>query len=207
MNTKQTTLVTGAYGAIGKAIARQIAEKGYRTVLLGRDELKLKKATDEIISVTGNRDVFFKPVDLSRKSSIIELSEKWKWPLNILINNAASAPQKRIETQEGIEVQFATNVLGYFWMIEYLSGLMKNAEGAKIVNVASYWAGGLDINDLGFGGHETPAEGADTPVWVAPDPSLKNISGRYFENRKEVSCPFSKDRNAIEQLFSICEKY
>jgi NADP-dependent 3-hydroxy acid dehydrogenase YdfG len=31
-------LITGAYGAIGKAIARQMALKGYTTILAGRDE-------------------------------------------------------------------------------------------------------------------------------------------------------------------------
>jgi NAD(P)-dependent dehydrogenase (short-subunit alcohol dehydrogenase family) len=35
----------------------------------------------------------------------------------VLINNAAVTPRTREETNEGIELQWATNVLGYFWMI------------------------------------------------------------------------------------------
>jgi len=138
---------------------------------------------------------------------------------------------------------------------------MKNVEDARIVNVASSWAGGLDIsdlefikrkydndssyrqskqanrmltvafaqrlkpfgitvnschpgdvnsklsNDLGFGGHETPDEGAATPVWLATDPSLKNISGKYFENRQETNCPFVKDLETVDKLYDICDEY
>ena len=62
-------------------------------------------------------------------------------------------------------------------------------------------------NDLGFGGHETPDQGAATPVWLATDPSLKNITGKYFENRRETACSFSQDYEAVERLFGLCEKY
>ena len=34
-------------------------------------------------------------------------------------------PRQRQETPEGIELQFATNVLGYFWMIQLLGGRLK----------------------------------------------------------------------------------
>ena len=53
-------------------------------------------------------------------------------------------------TREGIEQQFATNVLGYFWMIEAFIERLKQGSGTRIVNVASYWAGGLDLHDLEF---------------------------------------------------------
>jgi NAD(P)-dependent dehydrogenase (short-subunit alcohol dehydrogenase family) len=70
--------------------------------------------------------------------------------LDILVNNAAIAPRRRMQTPEGIELQFATNVLGYFWMIEAFTERLRRSSAARIVNVASYWAGGLDINDLEF---------------------------------------------------------
>jgi len=261
MTTDKTTIITGAYGAIGKAIAGNIASKGFQTVLIGRDETKLRAAAREISDKTGNKNIRFEVVDLSRKQSIMDLASRWNGPLNILINNAAASPRRRIETPEHIEIQFATNVMGYFWMTENLMNFMKNIDDARIVNVASYWAGGLDLsdlefkkrkydndsayrqskqanrmltvafalmykqfgitvnachpgdvnsklsNDLGFGGHETPDEGASTPVWLSTDPSIKNITGKYFEHHQQTDCPFSRNVEAIERLYGICEGY
>ncbi|MDH4200664.1 MAG: SDR family NAD(P)-dependent oxidoreductase, partial [Spirochaetia bacterium] len=58
------------------------------------------------------------------------------------------------ETADGIEMQFAANVLNYFWMsLAFRPHLKKTASdnrSARIVNVASFWAGDLDLNDLEF---------------------------------------------------------
>jgi len=35
-------------------------------------------------------------------------------------------------------------------------------------------------NDLGFGGHESPSQGAATPVWLAVSEDISNITGKYF---------------------------
>lgn len=36
---------------------------------------------------------------------------------------------------------------------------------------------------------KTPAQGADNPVWVATDPGLDGVNGRFFVNRKDVTTP------------------
>jgi NAD(P)-dependent dehydrogenase (short-subunit alcohol dehydrogenase family) len=72
-------------------------------------------------------------------------------PLHILINNVVTAPKKRTETIEGLELQFATNVMSYVWMIEGLIDLLgKNQGFGRVVNVESNYAGDLDIKDLQF---------------------------------------------------------
>ncbi len=261
MGSDKTAIVTGAYGAIGKAIARQMSERGYSVVLAGRKENKLQSVAEEIRKQTGNENVRFEVVDLSLRDSIRKMTERWKGPLHVLINNAVTAPLKRTETEEGVEVQFATNVLGYFRMIRSFTEFLKQAGEARIVNVASYWAGDLDLNDpefrsrnynndtayrqskqanrmltvafaerlkvygitvnschpgdvnskvsncLGYGGHETPDEGAATPVWLATDPSLRKITGKYFANKSEAYCQFSQDVKGINKLISVCERY
>ncbi|MCX6251243.1 MAG: SDR family NAD(P)-dependent oxidoreductase [Bacteroidetes bacterium] len=261
MNPPPIAIITGAYGAIGKAISLQMVQKGYTTVLSGKDESKLKSTVDEIRKITGNPNVRFEAVDLSLKSGIKAMADRWDGPLHLLINNACTAPRQRTETSEGIEMEFATNVLGYFWMIVYFRKFLQYQEDARIINVASYWAGELDLNDLefkirrydndtayrqskqadrmltaafaeklkkygiainschpgdvnsklsnslGFGGHETPAEGAVTPVWLATDPALKGITGKYFANKSESFCQFSQDTKAIEELYATCEGY
>ena len=144
-------LVTGATGAIGKAIARQLAEhETFEVVLACRYEEKAQQAVTEIQRASGNPNVRYELVDVSRHSSVQALVNRWRGPLHVLINNAAASPRQQQETPEGIELQFATNVLGYFWMIQLFSEQLKASAPTRVINVASYWAGDLDLTDLEF---------------------------------------------------------
>lgn len=259
---EHTALVTGATGAIGRAIARQIAAKpGYAIVLLARNAARAEHAVREIATATGNRKVSWELVDLSRRESIMDFAGRWRQPVQLLVNNAALAPRSRQETPEGIEMQFAVNVLGYYWLTLALQNRLGGGAPARVVNVASYWAGDLDLTDpefrrraydqhrayrqskqaermltvhlarelaatgvtvnschsgdvdsalsraLGFGGHESPDQGARTPVWLATDPECADLSGRYFERCAEVRCPFAADASQIAHLAEICRGY
>jgi len=256
----KTALITGAYGVIGKAIAEIMAEKGYPLILVGRDADKLKKVCYDITQQTGHKNIKGIPVDLSREAAIKELASALEGEeIHILINNAGTTPQQRTETPEGIEMQWATNVLGYMWMKLYMQPLMP--EGSRIVNVASFYAGYLDMadvefkcrsydndtayqqskqanrmlsahfaekfkpigihvnschpgeissklsNNLGFFFPDPPRKGADTPVWVATDEELKNVTGQYFQYRKNQPCHFSKDAIKNTELFNLCMTY
>jgi NAD(P)-dependent dehydrogenase (short-subunit alcohol dehydrogenase family) len=144
-------LVTGAYGAIGKAIARQLATGAeHQVVLVGRDAGKCRRAAEEISQATGNERVGYEVVDISRQAEIAALARRWEGPLHVLLNNAGTTPRKRLETPEGIEMQLATNVLGYFWMTQAFEQILAASAPARVVNVASYWAGNLDLTDLEF---------------------------------------------------------
>jgi NAD(P)-dependent dehydrogenase (short-subunit alcohol dehydrogenase family) len=258
----RVALVTGATGAIGKAIAQGIAEDpGYEVVLVVRDEGKARRAIRDITQATGNGQIRYELADLSRRASILAMAKRWRGPLHVLVNNAAVTPRMRQETPEGIELQFATNVLGYVWTIEAFAEHMQRAAPARVVNVASYWAGDLDLDDLefkrrrynngkayrqskqanrmltvaiaerlepygvtvnachpgdvssklsnnlGFGGHDTPEQGATTPVWLATNPIGGEETGKYFEHMREVRCRFGKDSQAVERLYEACQAY
>lgn len=149
--TDRMALVTGATGTIGFAIARELArEPGFGVVLAARDAPRCEEAAKAIGQEATDSAVSWEQVDVSRYESIRALVERWTGPLHVLINNAAAVPRARQETPEGIEVQFATNVLGYFWMISEFSELLASSSPARVINVASYWAGGLDVTDLQF---------------------------------------------------------
>jgi len=255
-------LVTGATGAIGKAIALQIVQQpGYQVVLLCRDPLKADKAVSEIIERSGNQQVSYEIVDVSSKESIEAVAQRLQGPVNVLVNNAAVTPPQREETPEGIEMQFATNVLGYFWLIRAFIEHLKAASPARVVNVASYWAGALALDDLefksrpydndtayrqskqanrmltvafarrlrengvtvnachpgdvnsnlsnslGFGGHESPFEGARTPAWLATGEVGELETGKYFEHMQMKRCRFGEDRGMVEALYQACLGY
>ncbi len=257
--TKQNVLITGATGAIGKSIASMIALKpNYHVFIVARNPEKGETCLAQIKKLSENEQVSLLIADLSRKEDIQSLANKWKEPLHILINNAAIAPPRRKETKEGLEMQFATNVLSYFWMTELFRNKMEIDSG-RVVNVASYWAGGLDLkdlefkkrsydndhayrqskqanrmlsaalaekfphiainschpgdvssqlsSDLGFGGYETPEQGAKTPLWLATDSAGLDNSGKYFERMREIRCPFCQDSEAVKELYEICSTY
>jgi NAD(P)-dependent dehydrogenase (short-subunit alcohol dehydrogenase family) len=147
---QKTALVTGSTGAIGKAICRQLASKGLQVIILARDEIKAQHTAKEIIAISKNRQVRYEIADLSIHADILALSERWEGPLHVLINNAGITPRTRQENAEGIELQFATNVLGYFRMTQAFQEILGASAPARIVDVASYWAGGLVLDDLEF---------------------------------------------------------
>jgi NAD(P)-dependent dehydrogenase (short-subunit alcohol dehydrogenase family) len=62
-------------------------------------------------------------------------------------------------------------------------------------------------NSLGYGGSDTPEQAADTPVWLATDPSVAGVTGRYFAHRRAQACEFSRDKQAIAALDEICAQY
>jgi NAD(P)-dependent dehydrogenase (short-subunit alcohol dehydrogenase family) len=259
-------LVTGASGAIGEAIAERIAAApGHEVVALCRNRAKAEAVVAGLCRRAGGPRVRFELVDLSERASIQALAGRWEGPVHGLVNAAAITPRQRQQSGEGIELQFATNVLGYFRMIlafrDHLARTATPATPARVVNVASYWAGGLDLDDLefkrrpydndaayrqskqadrmlsvafaerlaaadirvnachpgdvvstlsrnlGFGGHETPMQAADTPAWLAVDPVGARGTGRYFEHRRAVACRFGADREAVETLYRLCEGY
>ena len=122
----------------------------YEVVLVCRNPSKGENAVKELIAKTGNPNISYEIVDLSRYRSVQSFANRWKKPLHVLVNNAGVTPRKRIETPEGIELQFATNVLGYFWMTQAFTEHLKKGAPSRVVNVASYWAGDLDLSDLEF---------------------------------------------------------
>jgi NAD(P)-dependent dehydrogenase (short-subunit alcohol dehydrogenase family) len=259
MNSEPCALVTGATGAIGSAIARGLAERGYGLILVARDQERGERLASALGGATRSIDVQL--CDLGRLSEIEELSTRLPSSLDVLVNNAAECPRSRQVTPEGIERQWATNVLGYYRLIEACAPALERARGARVVNVASYWAGGLDLSDvefrrrrydndaayrqskqadrmltaglagrfaprrvslyachpgdvrsklsqdLGFGGHESAEEAADTPVWLATEPELPERTGAYFAQRRPERCPFSINQRQVEALLALCEQY
>jgi NAD(P)-dependent dehydrogenase (short-subunit alcohol dehydrogenase family) len=145
-----TAIVTGATGAIGGAIARGLAEHGYEVLIVARDEAKGKRAAEAVRSRVPGARARHVLGDVSRRASIADLAKATLGPLRLLVNNAAEAPRRRQETPEGIERQLATNVLGYVWMVEAFAAALEKAAPARVVNVASYWAGDLELDDLEF---------------------------------------------------------
>lgn len=148
----RTCLVTGASAGIGLAAARELAGMGARVVMAVRDPAKGERARQSIVAATGG-DAELVIVDLASQASIRAFARDLaaRHPrLDVLVNNAGIWQERRRLSPDGIELVWATNVLAYFLVTDLLLPLLQAAGRARVVNVASRLAGGLDLTDVQY---------------------------------------------------------
>jgi NAD(P)-dependent dehydrogenase (short-subunit alcohol dehydrogenase family) len=148
-------LITGPTSGIGKEIAIQLADLGGELILGCRDAKKGKQTAAEITKRTGSSKALVMQIDTSSQESIREFAKEFRQKyrrLDVLINNAGGnrGTLPKVNSADGIELTFATNVLGYFLLTQELLGLLKKSAPARIINVASTFASDLDLDDLQF---------------------------------------------------------
>ncbi|XP_064264969.1 dehydrogenase/reductase SDR family member 12 isoform X1 [Passer domesticus] len=145
-------LVTGANSGIGKATAKEIARRGGTVHLVCRNKERAEVAKEEIVTETGNQNIFLHIVDLSNPKEIWKFAEKFQneHKLNVLefvlqINNAGCMVNNRELTEDGLEKNFATNTLGTYIMTTALLPLLEKAADARVITVSS---GGMLVQKL-----------------------------------------------------------
>jgi len=151
--SNKTCLVTGATAGIGKEIARKLYERGARVGLVSRSKQKGESVMEELRVNNSGGSLELFTGDLSSGAdikSITELARKRFDSLDILINNAGVYSKKRIETEDGFELQYAVNYLAQFRMVRHLFPLLKKSAPSRIVNVGSmeHYLGKLYTKDL-----------------------------------------------------------
>jgi len=137
---QKNIIITGATDGIGLAAAKSIASKGYHVGLVGRNPNKGKKAIDEIISHSGNKNLEFFECDLSLVVNVKDLADRIKHKyskIDVLLNNAGGANKTKQITSEGLEKTFATNQMNYFVLSTELLNILSESNDGRIVNVAS----------------------------------------------------------------------
>ncbi len=267
-------LVTGANSGIGYETALALADLGADVVLLCRSRERGVQAADQIRKQTGNARVSLEQVDLSDLGSVRGVATRLSsGPVDVLVHNAGVLPDARAETDDGLELTFATHVVGPFLLTRLLRPNLESSPDARVIWVSSggmytrrlqlvdpnwigraydgvvayaetkraqvvlaeLWAEELRgssvvVNAMHPGWADTPsvktslprfhritrnilrtpAEGADTVVWLAACPRAHEWTGRFFfdrEQRRTHLLPFTtegqEDRKALWQL---CEQ-
>jgi NAD(P)-dependent dehydrogenase (short-subunit alcohol dehydrogenase family) len=151
----ERVIVTGPTSGIGKEIARGLGALGAELVLACRDVGRGEQTAQEIADQTGAKNMDVMHLDASSQQSIRDFAREFRARysrLDVLINNAGMnrGALPRHTSVDGIEVTFATNVLGYFLLTEELLDLLRASAPSRIVNVASSFASDLDLDDLQF---------------------------------------------------------
>jgi NAD(P)-dependent dehydrogenase (short-subunit alcohol dehydrogenase family) len=130
-------VVTGAGSGIGVETARALAGANADVTLAVRNRQAGADVAAEIIASTGNPEVHVAQLELTDPGSIYRFVGSWRGPLHILVNNAGVMASPEARTDDGWEMQFATNHLGHFALALGLHPALAAAGGARIVAVSS----------------------------------------------------------------------
>jgi NAD(P)-dependent dehydrogenase (short-subunit alcohol dehydrogenase family) len=146
----KTALVTGGSEGIGKSITEVLASEGVDVAICARRKEPLEAVANEISKNTGRKIV---PIaaDLTKDAdaaNFVQTAAKQLGRIDILINNAGSAPGGVIETlteddwAQALQLKF----MGYVRCLRYAIPIMVKQGGGRVVNLIgndgvkpSYW--------------------------------------------------------------------
>ncbi|MEU9101018.1 SDR family NAD(P)-dependent oxidoreductase [Streptomyces sp. NPDC048361] len=149
----KTFLITGGNAGIGYFVAEQLAATGAVVVLGSRDPAKADAAAFSIRSRVPGADVRHLRLDLADLISLKDSVDRLDLGhLDAVVHNAGIAlddPPRR-ESDDGLELMFATNHLGHFALTQWLAPLLCAAPAGRVVTVGSFAARSerLDLDDL-----------------------------------------------------------
>ncbi len=149
----KVVLVTGASSGLGFAAAEGFAHLGATVWLVVRSPERGEQARARIVERSGNGDVHVGICDLSELESVRQFAKRFRDQasrLDVLVNNAGVMTEAREVSADGIELTFATNVVGPFLLTNLLIPLLRESAPARIINVSSggMYTQKLRVDDL-----------------------------------------------------------
>ncbi|MEV0750693.1 SDR family oxidoreductase (plasmid) [Streptomyces sp. NBC_00184] len=140
MSQPQAALVTGAGGALGRAIASRLAADGHDVAVLDRDAASLEQTVEEA-GKSGAR-VLALTTDLRDAQAVeaaVERTAAELGTLRVLVNNAAVYPSRPFLDVPLAEYEdvVAVNQRAYWVAAQAAARRMAGTGGGAIVNVAS----------------------------------------------------------------------
>jgi NAD(P)-dependent dehydrogenase (short-subunit alcohol dehydrogenase family) len=141
-NSNRSALVTGATSGLGFEAAAQLAEQGYRQVIItGRTLERAEAAVTELAERTG-KDVFeILVMDLNTRDSVTSASHELmarSARIDFLLLNAGVASGKEmVKTSDDVEVTFASSLIGHHQLTAQLLDGDVLTDTARIVIAGS----------------------------------------------------------------------
>jgi NAD(P)-dependent dehydrogenase (short-subunit alcohol dehydrogenase family) len=151
----RTILITGATDGLGRGLALRLADPGTLLVLHGRSPERAAEVARQVRARGGRAEV--RLADLGALHQVDQLADTVLRDfdrLDVLVSNAGvggGAPGAGRElSADGYELRFAVNYLAGYHLTNRLLDRIKQAPGARIVNVASAGQAPVDFADPQF---------------------------------------------------------
>lgn len=164
-STARVALVTGGNRGIGLAVVRELAARGWTTVLGARDVARGAAAAEHV-----DGPVVVRGLDVTDQASVTATAQWLRdefGGLDVLVNNAAvhyDTWQSAIDADLGVvEEALATNLLGAWRMAVAVGPLLRR--GGRVVNVSS-----------GSGSFGETAGGGGTPAYAVSKAGLDMLT-------------------------------
>ena len=146
-------VVTGASSGIGRAAAVELARRGLRVVVVGRDARRLERTAGDMEKAAGEAQPEPLRADLASldevrtlAAGLLERHER----IDVLVNNAGVLMGRRELTPDGYETTFAVNHLAAFLVTNLLLDRLRASAPARVVTTSSaaHYSGRIDFADL-----------------------------------------------------------
>jgi NAD(P)-dependent dehydrogenase (short-subunit alcohol dehydrogenase family) len=148
-------LVTGVSAGLGVETARSLAAHGAHLVGAARDLKKAEVATAQVRKDAGANGGSFDLValDLGNLKSVRACADallKKGEPFDLVIANAGVMATPFADTADGFELQFGTNHLGHFVLVNRIAPLIR--AGGRLINLSSagHRYSNVDLEDPNF---------------------------------------------------------
>lgn len=136
----EVAVVTGALRGLGREVARVLAGQGAHVILAGRDGTRGRAAVAEIAEQVPGASVEFGLLDLADLGSARAFAERiiaGHPAVHLLVANAGIMAVPFARTVDGFELQFASNYLGHFLLVERLLPLLLAAPAGRVVTLST----------------------------------------------------------------------
>lgn len=175
--TGKVAIVTGGNTGIGLETVKTLAQAGATVIVPARDVEKAKRNLDGIPHVE------IEEMNLMDPASIDTFAQKFLTSgrdLHLLINNAGIMWVPLRRDSRGYESQLATNYLALYQLTARLWPALKQANGARVVNVSS---GGHQFSDFNFEDPQFLNRDYETLLGYGQSKTAVNLFSLEFDNR------------------------
>ena len=153
--TGQRVLVTGVSAGIGVETARVLVARGAHVIGAARD---LEKARVATAGIDGPGVLTLVECDLASLASVRACADALNLEgerFDVVIANAGvmALPERR-ETVDGFEMQFGTNHLGHFVLVNRIAPLIKDGGRVVMLSSAGHRYSDVNLDDPGFANTE-----------------------------------------------------
>lgn len=150
-NQGKVFVVTGALGAIGLPVCRELAKSGATVALVVRDPAAAKAAIDALAAETGNKNLGAIACDLGSLASVRSAAAhiaKQHPKIDALFNNAAFFSKNRHTTADNNEMQLGVNHLAPFLLTNLLRPQLEASGSARVVAMTFAAKEPINFDDL-----------------------------------------------------------